>query len=140
MTAPIVIRNPIMSLVELIAGVPTGTPVDVSDDVSKVELTPTIPTTDVKTFSGVYQSSGDPTWVGKATIVVNEDTSSNWGPLIGKTVRAQLFDRGADTTRYRQFDTEILIDPTLGGPTEPGAARSYDLTLPISAPPTWVEP
>jgi hypothetical protein len=140
MVAPIIIRNPVMSLVELVDGTPTGTPVDVSDDVSVVELTPTIPTTDVKTFSGTYQSSGDPTWAGKATIVVNEDTSTNWAGLIGKAVRAKLYDRGADTTRYRQFDTEILFDPTLGGPTEPGTARSYDLTLPISSAPTWVEP
>lgn len=140
MVAPIVIRNPIMTLTQLVAGVPTGSPVDVSDDVASVELTPSIATSDIKTFSGNYQTAEAPTWEGSATIVINEDTSTNWTPLVGETVRAKLYDRGADTTRYRQFDTEILFDPTLGGPTEPGEARSFDMALPMLSAPTWVEP
>jgi hypothetical protein len=140
MGAPIIIRKPVMTLETLVAGVPTGTPVDVSDDVSKVELTPSIATSDVKTFAGTYQSADEPTWAGSASIVVNDDTSTNWTPLVGQQVRAKLYDRGSDTTRYRQFDTEILIDPTIGGPTEPGNPRTYDLTLPIIGAPTWVEP
>lgn len=140
MAAPIIIRNPIMTLTQLVAGVPTGTPVDVSDDVSVVELTPDIPTTSVKTFSGNYQQAGDADWSCQATIVVNEDTYSNWDPLVGELVRVKLFDRGADATRYRQFDSEVIINPGIGGPTEPGEARSYDLPMPVTAAPTYVEP
>lgn len=140
MAAPIIIRNPVLTLTELVAGVPTGTPVDVSDDVQVAELEPDIQTSDVKTFSGTYQQAADPTWSGTLTIVVNEDTYTNWEPLVGKLVRAKLYDRGADTTRYRQFDTEVIINPGIGGPTEPGEARSFDITLPITSAVTYVEP
>lgn len=131
MVAPIIIRNPVATLTKLVDGTPTGTAVDVSDDVAKVELSPTVPTTTVQTFSGKYQQSGDVEWAATASIVVNEDTSTNWAPLVGEMVRVKLYDRGADLTVFRQFDSEILIDPALGGPTEPGAARAYDLTLPV---------
>src|SRR5687767_3258359 len=76
--APIVVRNPILTLQELAAGVPTGTAVDVSDDVSAVSLDPDVPTDDITTFSGTYQSAGDVAWSGEATIVVNVDTYANW--------------------------------------------------------------
>jgi len=130
MVAPIIIRNPVATLTELVGGTPTGTPVDVSDDVAKVELTPTIPTVTVTTFSGKYQQSDAVEWAATASIVVNEDTSDNWTPLVGSAVRVALYDRG-DLTWYRQFDTEVQINPALGGPTGPGAARAYDLTLPV---------
>lgn len=138
MVAPIIIRNPILSLAPLVDGVP-GTAVDVSDDVSKVELTPTIGTTDVVTFSGTYQSANDPTWAGTASIVVNEDTGANWAPLVGSRVRAQLSDRGDVAGTYRQFDSEILINPGLGGPTQPGQARGFDMVLPVISAVTLVE-
>lgn len=140
MVAPIIIRNPSMTIQELAAGVPTGTPVDVSDDVAVVELEPDIQTSDVKTFSGTYQQAADPTWTGTLTIVVNEDTYSNWQALVGKLVRCKVYDRGADTTRYRQFDSEVVINPGIGGPTEPGEARSFDLTMPVTSDVTYVEP
>lgn len=138
--APIIVRNPILTLQELIAGVPTGTAVDVSDDVAVVELSPDIPTSDVKTFSGVYQQAGDPTWSGQASIVVNEDTYTNWEALVGKQVRAKLLDKGADATRYRQFDTEVIFNPGIGGATEPGEPRAFDMALPVLSAPTYVEP
>ena len=140
MVAPIIIRNPTMSLDILTAGTPAGAPVDVSDDVAVLELTPSVTTKDVKTFSGTYQSAGEPTWSGRIKIVVNEDTYSNWDALVGEQVRAKVLDRGADTARYRQFDTEILINPGIGGPTEPGSERSFDMVLPIIAAPTYIEP
>lgn len=138
--APIIVRNPVLTLQVLLAGVPTGTAVDVSDDVSAVSLDPDVPTDDVTTFSGTYQSAGDVSWSGEATIVRNVDTYANWDALVGKTVRAKLYDKGADTTRYRQFDTEIVFNPGLGGSTEPGEASSFDMPLPILSDVTYVEP
>ena len=122
MVAPIIVRNPILTLTQLVAGVPTGSPVDVSDDVAKVELAPTIPTSSVQTFSGKYQQAEDVEWAGTASIVVNEDTSTNWTPLVGELVRCKLYDR-SELTWYRQFDSEVIFDPGLGGPTAPGGAR-----------------
>lgn len=138
--APIVVRNPILTLQELAAGVPTGTAVDVSDDVSSVELEPDVPTDDITTFSGTYQTAGDVTWSGSVTIVRNLDTYANWDALVGKTVRAKLFDKGADATRFRQFDTEVIFNPGLGGTTEPGEPSSFDMALPVLSDVTYVEP
>lgn len=138
--APIVVRNPVLTLQELAAGVPTGTAVDVSDDVSTVELEPDVPTDDITTFSGTYQTAGDATWSGSVTIVRNLDTYANWDALVGKSVRAKLYDKGADMTRYRQFDTEVIFNPGLGGSTEPGEASSFDMALPILSDVTYVEP
>lgn len=139
MAAPIIIRNPVATLTQLVAGTPTGSPVDVSDDVSKVELTPSVPTTNVQTFSGKYQQAGDVEWAASATIVVNADTSENWADLVGEQVRVKLYDR-SDLTSYRQFDSEILFDPALGGPTQPGQARSFDMALPVLSAVTYVTP
>jgi len=139
MVAPIVIRDPVMSIAVLTAGVP-GTYVDVSDDVQALELEPDVPTTDVTTFSGIYQTAGAVSWAATATIVVNADTFTNWETLVGESVRIKVYDRGADTTRYRQFDSEIVFNPGLGGPTEPGEARSFDMALPVLSDVTYVEP
>lgn len=139
MAAPIIIRNPILSITKLVAGVPTGSPVDVSDDVSKVELTPTIPTSTVSTFSGKYQTADDPEWAGTASIVVNADTGTNWEPLVGSPVQVKLTDRGDTLGTYRQFDSEILFNPALGGPTQPGQPRSYDMVLPVLSAVTLIE-
>lgn len=135
MTAPLIIRDPIATITKLVAGVETGAAVDVSDDVAKVELTPTVPTTNVQTFSGKYQQAGDPEWAGSASIVNNEDLEANWTPLVGFQVRIKLFDR-AELTTYRTFDSEILFNPALGGPTAPGAARTFDMALPVLSQPT----
>lgn len=136
---PIIIRNPIITLTELVDGVPTGSPVDVSEDTSKVELAPTIPTTTVQTFAGKFQQAGDVEWAGTISIVVNEDTSTNWAPLVGSKVRAKVYDR-SDLTWYRQFDSEVLFDPGLGGPTAPGAARAFDMVLPVLSAVSLVTP
>lgn len=136
MVAPIIIRNPIMTLTKLVDGTPTGAAIDVSDDVSKLELTPTIPTSNVQTFSGNYQTAGDPTWAAAATIVVNEDTQSNWAPIVGEQVRVKVQDR-TDSPAFRTFDSEILFDPAIGGPTQPGQARSFDMALPVLSAVTW---
>lgn len=136
---PIVIRNPIITLTELVAGVPTGAAVDVSEDTSKVELAPTVPTSQVQTFAGKFTQAGDVEWAGTISIVVNEDTSDNWAPLVGSRVRAKVYDR-SDLTWYREFDTEVLFDPGLGGPTQPGQARAFDMVLPVLSQPTLVTP
>lgn len=137
MVAPLIIRNPVATLTKLVAGVETGAAVDVSDDVSKVELTPTIPTSNVQTFSGKYQQTGDTEWAATASIVHNEDLEANWAPLVGESVRVKLYDR-ADQTIYRTFDSEVIFNPALGGPTQPGQARTYDLVLPVQSVPDIV--
>jgi len=139
MTAPLIIRNPVATLTKLVDGVETGAAVDVSDDVAKVELTPSIPTTNVQTFSGKYQQAADPEWTSSVSIVHNEDLEANWTPLVGFPVRVKLFDRG-DLTTYRTFDTEILFNPAIAGPTAPGQARTFDMTLPVESQPDIVTP
>jgi hypothetical protein len=139
MVAPLIIRNPIATLTKLVAGVESGAAVDVSDDVSKVELTPSLPTSNVQTFSGKYQQTGDVEWAGSATIVHNEDLDANWTPLVGFPVRVKLYDR-QDQTVYRTFDSEVVFNPALGGPTQPGQARTYDYVLPVQSQPSIVTP
>lgn len=139
MTAPLIIRNPIATITKLVDGVETGAAVDVSDDVSKVELTPTLPTTNVQTFSGKYQQAGDPEWAGSVSIVYNEDIEANWTPLVGFPVRVKLYDR-QELTTYRTFDSEVLFNPALGGPTQPGQARTFDMVMPVLSQPDIVTP
>lgn len=137
---PIIIRNPTMSIQSLdAAGVPTGTPVDVSPDVAQVALSPTLPTTTVTTFAGKFTATDDPEW-GNATagIVVNEDTATNWAALVGDRVEVKIFDR-AELTWFRRFVSEVIYNPALAGATAPGSARTSDFPLPVLSDVTIVE-
>lgn len=129
---PIIIRHPTMSVQSLdAAGAPTGSAVDISPDVAQVTLTPTVPQTTITTFAGKFTATDDPEW-GAATvgIVVNEDTATNWAPLVGDRVQVKIFDRG-ELTWWRQFESEIIYNPALAGITQPGSARTSDYPLPV---------
>jgi hypothetical protein len=108
-------------------------PVDVSEDVAQVTITPTVPSTTVTTFAGKFTATDDPEW-GTATvgIVVNEDTAENWSDFVGAgpNVEVQIFDR-TELTWYRRFLSEVIYNPALAGVTQPGAARTSDFPLPV---------
>ena len=70
-------------------------------------------------------------------MTVNADTDSNWSPLVGKTVRAELYDR-TDATKYRTFDTQINLNPSLYGPTTPGEARTFSFDVAVLSEVEWV--
>lgn len=139
MTRPIIITDPKVVIQALdAAGAPTGSPVDVSCDVSAAELTPEQDIETVTTFCGKFRVMGKPEWSLSLGIVVGPDTQSNWEPLIGEAVEIRIYDRG-DSTSYRMVESEIPFDPSLGGPTDADEqVRAYDLDLPVYTEPAWV--
>jgi len=125
MTAPIIVYRPLLHLQPLDEdGDDDGAAVDVSCDMSSVELTVDTPTTDVTTFCGNFQVPDDivvgSTW--EATI--NAETNGRWTALVGRRVRAELYDR-TDASTYRTFETQIMLNPSLYGPTNPGDPRQF---------------
>ena len=140
MVAPIIIRKPVFRVAAYGTGGALDPPVDLSDDVSAVELTPDVAIDTVSTFTGKFRVADDPEWSATLSIVVNEDTTTNWAPLVGKKVEAQVFDVGPASTgdSYRAFDTEILLDPSLGGSTDvEERARAFDMDIPVLSEPSW---
>jgi hypothetical protein len=138
---PIIIRKPIFRVAPYGAGGTLQPPVDLSDDVSAVELSPDVAIDTVSTFTGKFRVADDPEWSASVSIVVTEDTETNWSPLVGSKVQAQVFDAGPveSGSRYRAFDTEILLDPSLGGSTDvEERARAYDIDLPVLSTPVWM--
>lgn len=135
MTAPIVVYRPVLLLQPLTAlGADDGAAVDVSCDMASVEITPSTPTIDVSNFCGNYSIPGDVTVSATFEVVVNADTSANWAALVGKTVRAEIFDKATDNVvggKYRQFDTQIPINPALYGPTTPGESRQFSFDVAV---------
>ena len=131
MVAPIIVYRPLLHLQPLDeAGADDGAAVDVSCDMSSVELTVDTPTTDVTTFCGNFQIPDDITVGATFEVTVNADTNANWSALVGRTVRAELYDR-TDSTTYRTFDTQIMLNPALYGPTTPGEARTFSFDLAV---------
>lgn len=109
---PIIIKNPLLHLQPLDEdGADDGALVDVSCDMQSVEITPETPTIDVKTFCGSFSIPDEPSFAASFGVAVNADTDANWSPLVGKTVRAEVYDRN-DASRYRTFDTVIPINPS----------------------------
>jgi hypothetical protein len=138
---PIIIRKPIFRVAPYGVDDILQPPVDLSADVSAVELSPDVAIDTVSTFTGKFRVADEPEWSATISIVVTEDTSTNWAPLVGQKVQAQVFDKGPAATgdRYRAFDTEILLDPSLGGSTDvEERARAYDIDLPVLSVPEWV--
>ena len=138
MTAPIIVYRPLLHLQPLDEdGNDDGAAVDVSCDMSSVELTVDTPTTDVTTFCGNFQVPDDivvgSTW--EATI--NADTDGNWSALVGRRVRAELYDR-TDATRYRTFETQIMLNPSLYGPTNPGDPHQFSWDQAVLSAVEWV--
>ena len=131
MVAPIIVYRPLLHLQPLDeAGADDGAAVDVSCDMSSAELTVDTPTTDVTTFCGNFQIPDDITVGATFEVTVNGETSARWAPLVGRRVRAELYDR-TDSTTYRTFDTQIMLNPALYGPTTPGEARAFSFDLAV---------
>lgn len=131
MTAPIIIRNPKLFLQPLTAvGADDGAAVDVTCDMASVELAPDTPTNEVETFCGVFSIPDAVRTTITFEVTVNQDTYTRWAALVGKTVRAEIFDRGDTDTTFRQVDTQIVLNPALYGPTTPGDPRTVSFTPP----------
>ncbi len=138
MTAPIIIKSPLMHVQKLTAlGADDGVPVDVSCDIQSVELGIDTPTIDVTTFCGNFSIPDEPTVSASVTAAINADTDANWSGLVGKSVRIELYDR-TDATKYRTFDSYIPINPSLYGSTAPGDARTVDFDLAVLSDVAWV--
>ena len=137
---PIIIRKPIFRVAVYGTGGALQPPVDLSDDVSSVELSPDVSIDTVATFTGKFRVADEPEWSATLSIVVTEDTNANWESLVGSKVECQLFDRGPVATgdQYRAWDSEILLDPSLGGATNvEERARAYDIDIPVLSTPVW---
>ena len=137
MVAPIIVYRPLLHLQPLDEeGEDDGAAVDVSCDMSSVELTPDTPTTDVTTFCGNFQIPDDIIVGATFEVTVNADTDANWSALVGRSVRAELYDR-TDATKYRTFDTQIMLNPSLYGPTTPGEARTFSFDVAVLSAVAW---
>jgi len=137
MVAPIIVYRPLLHLQPLDAdGEEDGSPVDVSCDMNSVELTVDTPTTDVTTFCGNFQIPDDITVGATFGVTVNDDTDSRWSALVGKRVRADLYDR-TDSTKYRSFETQINLNPSLYGPDTPGEPREFDFDVAVTTSVEW---
>ena len=131
MVAPIIVYRPLLHLQPLDEdGEDDGAAVDVSCDMSSVELTVDTPTTDVTTFCGNFQIPDDIIVGATFEVTVNAETDANWSALVGQSVRAELYDR-TDATRYRTFNTQIMLNPSLYGPTTPGEARTFSFDVAV---------
>jgi hypothetical protein len=139
MAGPIIIKNPMLLFQELDAsGDPTGDPpVDVSDDVTSVELGFDQDIGTITTFTGSFRIPGEVINSATVSCVMTADTDTNWDALIGLSVEARVYDR-EDATRYRAFTTEINVNPSLYGSTTPGEAREVDIELPVFGDIAWV--
>ena len=139
MVAPIIVREPLLHLQPLTdEGADDGALVDVSCDMSSVEIGVDTPTVDVTTFCGNFSIPDEISVTATLGVTVNSDTDANWSAIVGKMVRAELYDR-SDASRYRTFDTIIPINPSLYGPTTPGEAREFDFEVPVLSDVAWVE-
>jgi hypothetical protein len=136
---PIIVKNPLLHLQPLDEdGADDGALVDVSCDMTSVEITPDTPTIDVTTFCGNFSIPDEPSFEATFGVAINSDTDANWSALVGKTVRAEVYDRN-DSSRYRTFTTVVPINPSLYGPTTPGEAREFDFNVPVMSAVEWVE-
>ena len=61
MAGPIIIRKPVFRVAPY-SGATLQPPVDLSDDVSAVELTPDVAIDTVSTFTGKFRVADDPEW------------------------------------------------------------------------------
>jgi len=139
MVAPIIVRNPLLHLQPLTdEGADDGALVDVSCDMASVEIGIDTPTRDVTTFCGTFSIPEDPSVTATLEVTVNNDTDANWAPIVGKTVRAELYDR-SDASRYRTFDTIVSINPSLYGPTTPGEERTFSFDVAVLSAVEWVD-
>lgn len=138
MTAPIIVYKPKLLIQPLDEnGDPDGSPVDVTADITSVEIGVSTPTTTVSTFVGKFQVPGDIEESAKVSCTINADTDDNWSALVGISVEMQVYDR-QDASRYRAFQTIIPANPSLYGSTAPGQPRTADMDVPVLSPIEWV--
>ena len=137
MTAPIIIYRPVLLVQPLTdAGVDDGAAVDVSCDMESVELGVDTPITSVSNFCGTYSVPDDPEISATLNVIMNADTSANWAPLVGKKVRFELFDRSSQNVvggKFRQWDSQVMLNPALYGNTTPGEARTVSFDVPVTS-------
>jgi hypothetical protein len=138
MTAPIIVYRPLLHLQPLDeAGADDGAAVDVTCDMASVELNVETPTVDVATYCGNFTIPDDINVDATFEVTVNADTDANWSALVGRRVRAELYDR-TDATKYRTFETQIMLNPSLYGPTTPGEARTFSFDQAVLSDVEWV--
>ena len=137
MTAPIVIYRPKLIIQPLTAlGADDGATVDVSCDVSSVELGPDVPLTTTTTFCGAFSTPGELEVTASIEFTINADTDDNWDDLVGRSVEMRVYDR-EDATSYRKFTSQVTINPSLYGPTTPGEARQFSVDFPVLSEVEW---
>ena len=128
MVAPIIVYRPLLHLQPLTRPAPmTVRRSTCRCDMASVELAVETPTVDVSTFCGNFTIPDDISVEATFEVTVNEDTDANWSALVGKRVRAELYDR-TTATQYRTFETQVMLNPSLYGPTTPGEARTFSFT------------
>lgn len=139
MPGPIVIKDPMLLIQPLdAAGDPAGAAVDVSEDVTSVELGPEQDIGEVKTFAGTFSIPGEVTSTATIGLAIGADTNTNWSALVGDPVELRVYDR-ADATKYRAFASEVPFDPSLYGTTTPGEVREVDMEVPVFGDIAWVD-
>lgn len=139
MAAPIVVYRPILHLQPLTElGADDGAAVDVSCDIGSVELSPDAPVVDVSTFCGNFTIPEDITVGATIGFVISDDSDANWAPLVGRRCRAELWDTN-NATRYRTFETQVMLNPSLYGPTTPGEPRAFDVEFAVLSEVEWVD-
>ena len=137
MTAPIIIYRPMLQIQPLDEnGDPDGADVDVTCDMVSVELSPDIPIDDITTFCGAFQTVGEVVTSASLEVAVNADTNARWAALVGLQVEMRLWDRN-DSTQYRKWTSQVPINPSLYGPTQPGEARTFSFDVPVTSAVEW---
>lgn len=137
MTAPIVIYRPKLIIQPLDEnGADDGATVDVSCDVSSVELAPDVPLTTVTTFCGAFSTPGELEVTATIEFTINADTDDNWSALVGDSVEMRVYDR-EDSTEYRKFTSQVSLNPSLYGPTTPGEPRQFTVDFPVLSEVVW---
>jgi len=114
---PVVIQKPVIHITDKDG----GTAVDVSCDISLVDLTPDQAVTEVKRFCGTVQVPGLLTESCSVDYVVNDTTTALWAPLVGKYVTVEVWESDADAAP-RTFDSYIGFNPGNYGTFDPGEA------------------
>ena len=135
----IIINKPILHLQPLTdEGADDGAAVDVTCDMQTLELDPEIPTTDVTTWCGTVSVPGDLEVSATFGFAIDTETDGRWSALVGRMVRAEVWDR-TDSTKHRTFTTQVGLNPSLYGPDEPGEPRAFDVDFPVLSDVAWVD-
>jgi len=138
MTMPIIIYQPkvVMTILDA-AGSPTSDePIDVSCDLSSLEIGVDQPSNTVSTFCGKFQIPDDIEESVTAEFTINADTDDNWSRLVGTQCQLAVWDR-VDATDYRTVNVSVSVNPSLYGTTAPGEARQPSIDFPVLGPVAW---